>query len=134
MSASVRHIPSGYAGKILIIEDEDRIREFLSEELQEHGYAVYTASNGLEGIALFEAGRGEFDVVLLDINMPEMSGLDVFRRIKAIRPNAKVIVTTGYLQPHLSEEFLALGVYRILQKPYELVDLLIAIDEALTQK
>ncbi len=134
LSASVRHIPSGYAGKILIIEDEDRIREFLSEELQEHGYAVYTASNGLEGIALFEAGRGEFDVVLLDINMPEMSGLDAFRRIKAIRPNAKVIVTTGYLQPHLSEEFLALGFCHILQKPYELVDLLIAIDEALTQK
>ncbi|MFN3386435.1 MAG: PAS domain S-box protein [Candidatus Thermochlorobacter sp.] len=134
VSASVRHFPGGYAGKILIIEDEARIREFLSAELQEHGYAVYTASNGLEGIALFEATKGAFDVVVLDINMPEMSGLDVFRRIKAIRPDAKVIVTTGYLQPHLSEEFLALGVSHILQKPYELVDLLLAIDEALTQK
>lgn len=120
--------------KILIVEDEAYIRELLLEELHELGYVVYTASNGLEGVALFEAGKGDFDAVVLDMNMPEMNGLDAFRRIKQLRSDATVILTTGYLEQPLFQTLLDEGIYRIVQKPYETQALCTVIAEAIAQQ
>jgi two-component system cell cycle sensor histidine kinase/response regulator CckA len=120
------------AHKILLIEDEPEIRESVSTLLKEHGYIVYTASNGFEGIALFEAGHGNFDAVILDINMPEINGLEVLHHIKHSHSDAKVILTTGYLEPNLSRELQAEGGYRIVPKPYEIDTLLDMLSETLS--
>jgi two-component system cell cycle sensor histidine kinase/response regulator CckA len=120
------------AHKILLIEDETEIRESVSMLLKEHGYMVCTASNGFEGIALFEAGHGNFDAVILDINMPEVNGLEVLHHIKHSYSGAKVILTTGYLEPNLSKELRAEGVSCIVPKPYEIETLLDALTETLS--
>ncbi len=120
------------AHKVLLIEDETEIRESVSMLLKEHGYVVYTASNGFEGIAIFEAGHGNFDAVILDINMPEVNGLEVLHHIKHSYSDAKVILTTGYLEPNLSKELRAEGVSCIVPKPYEIETLLDTLTKTLS--
>ncbi len=80
--------------KLLLIDDEEGIRKLLSISLRNEGYDVITAENGKRGIELFEQEAPS--IVLTDIKMPGMDGIDVLRRIKKINPDAEVIVITGY--------------------------------------
>lgn len=84
--------------KILLVEDEETLRFLYREELQEEGYEVVTAKNGKE--ALHQLKKGKPDLVILDIAMPEMDGLEALRRIKEDRNGVPVVVYTshpGYL-------------------------------------
>ena len=80
--------------KLLLIDDEEGIRKLLSMSLRNEGYDVITAENGKSGIELFELEAPS--IVLTDIKMPEMDGIDVLRRIKQINPDTEVIIITGY--------------------------------------
>ena len=80
--------------KLLLIDDEEGIRKLLSISLRNEGYDVITADNGQSGIELFEQEAPS--IVLTDIKMPGMDGIDVLRRIKKINPDAEVIIITGY--------------------------------------
>jgi len=80
--------------KILVADDEMAIRLLYSEELKEEGYEVYTAANGREALDIIE--NVPLDLVILDIKMPEMDGIEALRQIKEKKPNLPVVLSTAY--------------------------------------
>ncbi len=80
--------------KILVIDDEESIHLLYKEELEEEGYEVYSAIDGEEGLKKFHELRP--DLVILDINMPGMDGIDVLRQMKQERPGVPVILNSAY--------------------------------------
>lgn len=106
-------MPDSYT--ILIIDDEAMVRYTLTALLEEHGHKVMEASNGEEGVAIFN--REKPDIVLTDIRMPKMDGFDVIRYIKEKDPDIPVIAITGVTDPSLVEEVIRKGAWNCLFKP-----------------
>ena len=117
-------------GKLLLVEDEDLLRGLVAQFLRSEGYAVVEAADGREGIARF-LDSGSFDVVLLDLNLPYLSGVDVCRRIRASRPGQPVIICSAAIMPVHENALCALGVSHFLSKPYHPEDLLAHIEREL---
>ena len=84
-------------GRILVIDDEDIVRISCKRALTPEGYEVDVAASGLEGLELF--GRGKYDLVIIDLKMPGIDGMEVLKNIKKARPAQNVIVMTGYNAP-----------------------------------
>lgn len=80
--------------KILVIDDEIQIRDWLAFRLEQQGYNVVTVPNGNEGIA--KVKQEEFDIAILDIMMPEMDGITILGHIKRINPEIEAIMVTGF--------------------------------------
>lgn len=103
--------------QILIIDDESFIRENLKRILSHEKYAVFTASDGKTGIDIIE--KEEIDIVLLDLNLPDVNGIEVLRKIKSISPDLLVIIITGYATVDSAVEALKLGAYDYIKKPFK---------------
>jgi two-component system NtrC family sensor kinase len=116
-------------GRILIIDDEQRLRTNLELLLGHEGYAVTTAANGTEGVACLQDAR--FDLVITDIKMAGLSGFDVMEYIAAHAPETPVIVITGYASTPSAVEALRKGAYDYISKPFEVEMIKIAIERAL---
>ncbi|MBC7236605.1 MAG: diguanylate cyclase [Chloroflexi bacterium] len=101
--------------RILIVDDQESIRDLLAALCEDEGYEVATAEDGAEALALLE--RGSFDVGILDLLLPDIHGLDVLRRAKALYPEIEVIILTGHSDLQTAVEALRLGAYDYLQKP-----------------
>ncbi|OGQ64439.1 MAG: Fis family transcriptional regulator, partial [Deltaproteobacteria bacterium RIFCSPLOWO2_02_FULL_55_12] len=114
--------------KILLVEDEEYIRENLSEILEMNGYSVATAPNGEAGCEL--ARKNEYDLVLTDLKLPGMSGIDVVRSIKSISPDTACIILTGYASVETAVEAMRVGAFTYLKKPFSKDELLITIEKA----
>ena len=80
--------------RILVVDDEDRVREGLCWSLRVSGYTVDEALSGAQALALL--GRGAFDLMLLDMNMPAMDGVEVMERARRVQPDLAIIVLTGH--------------------------------------
>lgn len=118
--------------KILIVDDEESIRDGCQQILARKGYQVVTTGNALEGLKM--ALQNIYDVILLDIRMPEMDGLQMLRRLKTESPiTAKIIIITGYGTIPLAVEAMRQGAFHFLSKPYSAVELRGAVEEALRQ-
>ncbi|MBI1911770.1 MAG: sigma-54-dependent Fis family transcriptional regulator [Deltaproteobacteria bacterium] len=113
---------------ILLVEDEEYIRENLSEILEMNGYKVVTAANGEEGINA--AKKNDFSVVLTDLRLPGMSGIEVIRNVKAISPNTACIILTGYATVETAVEAMRVGAFTYLKKPFGKDELLVTIEKA----
>ena len=111
--------------KALVVDDDTDVRETLAEQLTMHGFEVLTAGNGLE--ALLHVKRQRPAVVVLDVMMPRLGGLEALRRIRAFHPEAKVIIVSGNLDDEVRRQALALGAAGVLEKPVSLPDLLVAL-------
>lgn len=116
---------------ILVVDDEDALRIVLSAELNSEGYNVRTAADGME--ALTELGKANFDLVLLDIKMPNMNGFEVLKVIKEKYSGTKVIMLTGFADLKNAIESKKLGAEDFVSKPYDLVDLLTTIDRVMSE-
>jgi two-component system cell cycle sensor histidine kinase/response regulator CckA len=81
---------------LLLVEDEDSVRKLLAHMLQNRGYHVLEAANAAEALPLFEKHAAGIDLVLTDIVMPGMSGLDMIDRLREIRPDTRVVIMSGY--------------------------------------
>lgn len=92
----MEHGVDGGTETILIGEDEEALRKITAEFLKTLGYRVFTAKNGEEALALFREKSGEIDLVLMDIAMPDISGLDVYHEIKKTKPDIAALFMTGY--------------------------------------
>jgi len=116
-------------GTVLLVEDEEMLRNLIATLLQSHGYSVITADNGIEALEQFKKFHKEIAVVLTDIGLPKMSGWDAFRAMKNIDPNVKAIFASGYLDQH--KELVSNGAKHFVQKPYVPSDLLKKLRETI---
>lgn len=115
--------------KILIVDDElgivEEVRDFLSEE----GFEVITADTGKEGVD--KLGQTKPDLMILDIKLPDMSGIDVLKVCKRVAPQTKIIVNTGYVDQKIIDEAESVGRDVFLQKPFDLERLKTEVDRLL---
>jgi DNA-binding NtrC family response regulator len=122
----------GMKPRILVIDDEKNIREIFSLLLEERGYDVETAETGGEGLE--KSRRFEPEVVLLDMNLPDIPGLDVLGRIKESRPDTEIIIITAFGTIRSAVEATKLGAYDYLEKPVDNEALLLAVSRILELK
>lgn len=115
--------------KLLIVDDEAGIVEEIRDYFQEEGYAVETADTGKDGID--SIARFKPDVLLLDMKLPDMSGIQVLKTCKESSPKTKIIVNTGYVDQNIIDEAERLGRDVFLQKPFNLENLKVEIDRLL---
>ena len=111
------------SAEILIVDDEKDVAEAAQAILEYLGYHATVMLTGKEAVAFFQGTEIPIDVVLLDMVMPDMSGSECFSKLRAIRPDAKVILCTGYDRNHTVQNLLNHGVAGFIQKPYDLEDL-----------
>ena len=109
---------AAHRGTVLVVEDEEQMVRLLKKLLPRAGYRVLAAKDGKEAIELYQQHQAEIDVVLLDLGLPKVTGLDVIPRLKEQNPDVRIIIATGYLQPELKAEILRAGVMDCIHKPY----------------
>ena len=103
-------------GKILIIDDEDIVRLSCSRTLVPEGYELKMAKNGPEGLQLLE--DESFDLVLTDLKMPNMDGIEVLANIKGKWPATDVVIVTGYQTVETAVKAIKLGAFDYIEKPF----------------
>lgn len=118
--------------KILVVDDDPNIRKTLSDILRVKGYANVMAGSGREAIAAAE--REIFSVALIDLMLPDMSGLDVMARIKSVSPLTEAIILTGHASMDSAIEAIRRGAFSYLLKPYQVDDLLLNIRHGIDQR
>jgi len=116
-------------GNILVVDDEKMVRSVLQKMLTMGNYAVATAEGGQEALALLE--KQPFDLVIVDLNMPQMNGHELIRRIHAIDEDKVVIILTGYASVEAAVEGLRAGAYDFLTKPIDMGLLFPAVERAI---
>ena len=115
--------------KILVVDDEQDVVEALSHSLRRHGYEVETAMTGEEAIKKVE--NSKFDVALLDINLPGLSGIQVLEQIKKVAPEIEVIMITGFGSIESAIDSLKKGAYDYIQKPVNSEKIVVTVEKAL---
>jgi two-component system, NtrC family, response regulator AtoC len=117
---------------LLVVDDEKLFRDVLTAKLIEHGYITDNAINGIEAINKIQ--RQQYDVILLDIKMPRVNGIEVLKYINENTLNSEVIMLTTFTDVRTAVETVKLGAYDYITKPYNLVELLQTIERALEHR
>jgi len=118
--------------KVLIVDDEDIIREFVKGILMDEGAHVIEASNGKEAIGIFKEQQDNIDLVILDMIMPGIKGDEVLREIRNMRPDIKVVVSSGFMSEEQKNNLKGYSVDGYLDKPYRDKDVIHTIFEILS--
>jgi len=105
------------SARILVIDDEDSMCRFMEIMLAKEGYEVHVARSGQDGIALLR--ENSYDLVLADLNMPEMSGIDVLREVKTFKHEQDLIVMTAYASVDSAIEAMKQGAVDYVTKPFK---------------
>jgi len=113
---------TGEQVRVLVVDDEETVRNLLQRILEGVGYQVTTAANGKE--ALYKVSLGETELVLLDIKMPEMSGIEVLSKLTADSPDICAIMVTSVAETETAVEAMKLGAYDYILKPFDRDDVL----------
>lgn len=122
---------SGGSEMILVVEDEEMLRELLRAVLSSKGYEVLTASDGVEAVEIYAAHRKKIGLVVADIGLPRLAGGDVFLKLKQMNPDVRMILASGFFEPGFRVEMLDAGAKEVIQKPYQPNELLKSIRKAL---
>jgi len=107
---------------ILVVDDDPFIGQLFKDSLEKHGYQVATALSGKDGLEL--AAKKHFDLIFLDLVMPELDGAELFRRIKEMNHGARVAIITGYPNSDLMAKAMEQGPFLVMKKPFDIVDIL----------
>jgi CheY-like chemotaxis protein len=118
-------------GTILVVDDEAHIRAGTAQVLEHTGFTVLTAADGQEAIAVFREHAATIRAVLLDLTMPHMDGAATARELRQIRPDVRIVLSSGYTVEEATRQFTDRDLVGFLQKPYALKDLLAAVRGAL---
>jgi CheY-like chemotaxis protein len=105
-------------GTILVVDDEEIVRQTTRSVLERLGYRVIAVEDGGKGVELFRTLSGQIDLVLLDLTMPVMSGEDALEQLRAIRPDVPVILSSGYDQAEAMGRFSGKPLAGFIQKPF----------------
>ncbi len=120
--------------RLLVVEDEEMLIMSLQMVLVEKGYNVLPAKDGLEALKVYQENMNDIALVLTDLGLPTITGLDVCQRIKSIKSNERMVLATGYLDPEMKTEFLKAGIHHFLYKPYDFRKVLKVVREVLDEK
>jgi DNA-binding NtrC family response regulator len=115
--------------KILVIDDEEIVRTSCNRTLAPAGFEVHLARNGVEGLKMLEGET--FDLVLTDLKMPDVDGIEVLRKIKEGWPAMEVIIITGYQTVDTAVKAIKLGAFDYIEKPFTPDGLIAAVAKAL---
>ena len=118
-------------GGILLVEDEEILRDVGRELLVDLGYTVYLAEHGEQALEVFAAHRGDISLVMLDMIMPKMGGKETFLRLREQAPELKVLFCSGFSGEGTGDELVGMGANGFIQKPYNRSELSRAVAEAL---
>lgn len=121
----------GNGERILLVEDEKRVRKFATRVLREHGYIPFPASSGTEALSIFEKEDGRFDLVLSDVVLPDMRAPKLVDQLQARKPEVRVVLASGYTDEKSQMLLMRERGFRFLQKPYTISDMLCAIKEVI---
>ena len=110
-------------GQVLLIDDEAVVREIGSEMLEFMGIPCITAENGEEGIRLFKERKDKIVLVILDVELPGLSGDKVFDILKKINPNIKILLISGYARSYLEAKYFKRKLEHFMPKPFQLEQL-----------
>ena len=119
-------------GRILVVDDEDIVRTSCSRTLVPEGYDVKLVKNGFDGLDLL--AKEPFDLVLTDLKMPEIDGIEILRRVKEGWPQIEVIVITGYQTVDTAVKSIKLGAFDYLEKPFTPDGLLASVEKAIAHR
>ena len=121
----------GAGEHILVVDDEARIRDVVEDFLKSCGYRVTTAENGHKGFDLYQSSPEKYDLLLTDLGLPGMSGIELTQKIMEINSDLKAIAMTGYIDKETENELSELGFVDVLRKPFRLSDVAKTIKDTL---
>jgi CheY-like chemotaxis protein len=116
-------------GRILVVDDEAVVKELLARVLGRAGHDVIAVSNGEE--ALHEIAKGRFDLLIVDKNLPGMTGLEVMRLVREHEPHLRAILITAYPTKESEGEARDLGIHAYVVKPFGIVSMIATVDDAI---
>lgn len=105
--------------KVLVVDDEQPTRDVLSDILDAYGVSVLVAEDGPTGILMFAQQRQKIGLIILDLSMPGMNGVDVAEELRSIDPNVRIILSSGYAEDDVRNRFPKLRCSGFIQKPYK---------------
>lgn len=118
-------------GTILVVDDEPQVRTITELLLSSFGFTILTAEDGAAGLKVFTEKVDTIDLVIMDLTMPKMSGVQACRAMRACKPGIRVILTSGYNENSSVDELRSDGLTDFLQKPFELESLIAVTRKAL---
>lgn len=121
------------SGTILVVDDNDTVRNLACNLLQTLGFDVLTAADSVQALELFKAHGDQISLVLLDLTMPRIDGHETFQQLRALRPDVRVILSSGYSQQDLTQRFTGEAFSGFIQKPYRLQALAAVLKQALEE-
>lgn len=110
--------------KILLVEDDEGVMEFISTVLHKHKYTVVGCLKGEEALAIFERDKAKYALCIIDVGLPDIEGPDLVNKLLLNKPNINILFTSGYNEAKLREHFPLIGLHPILIKPFRLEELL----------
>jgi CheY-like chemotaxis protein len=131
MKIPEKSAPLQDGGTILLVDDDPHVREVAADMLAYLGFQVLTAINGREGLKVFRTHEAEIACVILDLTMPEMDGEETFRELRNMRSEVRVILSSGYNEQDVTQNFVGRGLAGFVQKPYTMAKLRSALKLAL---
>ncbi len=126
------HEPIKGKGRILVVDDEEVIRNLATDMLEMLGYDVMTAVDGLRAVEDYAESLAEIDLAIIDMIMPNMGGRDCFRKLRELRPDLRAVLSTGYGRDGAAQEILDEGMVGFVQKPYRIEQLSEVVSRALS--
>jgi DNA-binding NtrC family response regulator len=121
------------AGKsVLLVDDEAGLTAIMAKRLSSRGLVVKTAASGEDGLEILRSDP-DIGLVVLDVNMPGMDGLETLRMLKAARPDVEAIILTGFPSVEGALEGMRLGAYEFMSKPCDMEELYVRVSEALSR-
>lgn len=120
----------GMSGCVLVVDDEETVRSVAQMMVEAIGMKAIAATDGKHGVEVFERRHAEIDIVLLDMTMPRMNGQEAFAAMRAIKPDVRVVLSSGYNEQDATDRFSGKGLAGFLQKPFDLAALEQVLSEA----
>jgi CheY-like chemotaxis protein len=109
--------------RILLVEDDDGVKQIISTVLRKYNYTVVGCSKGKKALAIFKQPKANFGLCIVDVGLPDIEGPDLVKELLLHKPNINILFTSGYNETKLKEHFALIGLHQILIKPFRLEEL-----------